>query len=119
MVQIDIRTEQPAYSSDYPCPFAYLLGVFLLLSPTMSLVRPHLPSPAPTPDEMQTSPAALEQPAEVNQTRLRADLEAQLLRLSQDLYEMEICAGEVGANMEEAVPNYLYLVLICWVPYWS
>lgn len=53
-----------------------------------------LPSPAPSP-----------RPA--NEADARAELEAQLLRLSQDLYEMEVCAGEVGAGMEDAVPNYL------------
>jgi len=56
-----------------------------------------LPSPAPSP-----YPSDHPDPDAV-----RAELEAQLLRLSQDLYEMEVCAGEVGAGMEDAVPNYL------------
>ena len=74
----------------------------------MSFISPHLPSPAPTPDELQHSPAAIfPSQAEIEQARLRSEVETQLLRLSQDLYEMEICAGEVGVNMEEAVPNYL------------
>ncbi|TXT07192.1 hypothetical protein VHUM_03362 [Vanrija humicola] len=56
-----------------------------------------LPSPAPSP-----YPGAPTDPA-----RLRAELETQLLRLSQDLYEMEVCAGEVSKDMENAVPDYL------------
>ena len=72
----------------------------------MSLAPPHLPSPAQTPDGVYASPQAVLSP-DVEQARLRADLETRLLRLSQDLYEMEICAGEVGQNMEDAVPNYL------------
>ena len=71
-----------------------------------SLIPPHLPSPAPTPDEMNPPVQA----AEPDQVRLRADLESRLLRLSQDLYEMEVCAGEVGENMEDAVPNYLFVI---------
>ena len=79
-----------------------------LCSSVMSLIPPHLLSPAATPDDFQPSPSNLSQPSELDQARLRSDIEAQLLRLSQDLYEMEICAGEVGAGMEDAVPNYLY-----------
>ena len=73
----------------------------------MSLIPPHLPSPAATPDDLQPSPSLLSPSSELDQARLRSDIEAQLLRLSQDLYEMEICAGEVGNGMEDAVPNYL------------
>jgi mediator of RNA polymerase II transcription subunit 10 len=66
---------------------------------------PHLPSPAPTPDHAQ--PAATD--GETEQAGLRAEVEQQLLRLSQDLYEMEICAGDVGQGMEGAVPAYMWV----------
>ncbi|KAL1411592.1 hypothetical protein Q8F55_002556 [Vanrija albida] len=68
-----------------------------------------LPSPAPSPypgaQSNGTANAAGQQ--QTDPARLRAELEAQLLRLSQDLYEMEICAGEVSKDMEDAVPGYL------------
>lgn len=71
----------------------------------MSL-NPHFPSPAPTPDENnQARPADMD----AEQAALRAEVEQHLLRLSQDLYEMEICAGDVSQGMEEAVPGYLYV----------
>ncbi|WWC61923.1 uncharacterized protein I303_104509 [Kwoniella dejecticola CBS 10117] len=76
----------------------------------MPLGAPQLPSPAPTPGsglEMASQPIA-DQSAD--QTVLRAELEGQLLRLTQDLYELEICAGDVGQGMEDAVPNYLMKV---------
>lgn len=38
---------------------------------------------------------------------LRAEVEQQLLRLSQDLYEMEVCAGDVKRGREGAVPEYM------------
>jgi len=75
----------------------------------MSLNPPHLPSPAPTPDEMYPSPAAPLQLPDPAQAEVRSKVEALLLQLSQDLYEMEICAGEVGVNMEHKVPEYLYV----------
>ncbi|BEI86618.1 hypothetical protein CcaverHIS002_0609050 [Cutaneotrichosporon cavernicola] len=53
----------------------------------------HLPSPAPTP-----FPGA---PPE--DPHIRATLEKELQRLAQDLYEMEVCAGEVVAGMEGQV----------------
>lgn len=61
---------------------------------------PHLPSPAPSP--FTTNGSAPEDPA-----RARAELEAQLLKLSQDLYEMEVCAGDVTPGREDMVPQYL------------
>ncbi|ORY26144.1 hypothetical protein BCR39DRAFT_470655 [Naematelia encephala] len=73
----------------------------------MSLVPPHLPSPAATPDEHLATQAAVSVDSEQRQAQIRAEVEAQLLRLSQDLYEMEICAGEVGMGMEERVPRYM------------
>ncbi|GFZ46856.1 hypothetical protein JCM24511_04076 [Saitozyma sp. JCM 24511] len=78
----------------------------------MSLAPPDLPSPAPTPDghppPLPMTPAAGPvDPSDAAQSRLRAEIETQLLRLSQDLYEMEVCAGEVGKDMEGAVPQYL------------
>ncbi|WWD17033.1 hypothetical protein CI109_101470 [Kwoniella shandongensis] len=94
----------------------------------MSLAPPHLPSPAPTPSSLPSDHPHLhtQNPShpssnpesdpnhtngdggqEQDQAALRAEAESQLLRLSQDLYELEICAGEVGPGMEDAVPNYL------------
>jgi mediator of RNA polymerase II transcription subunit 10 len=62
----------------------------------------HLPSPAPSP-----FPGAAGAGTAPDPDTVRTELEAQLLRLSQDLYEMEVCAGEVAPGMEDAVPNYL------------
>jgi mediator of RNA polymerase II transcription subunit 10 len=78
----------------------------------MSLAPPDLPSPAPTPDGhppplLMTPAAGPVDPSDAAQSRLRGEIETQLLRLSQDLYEMEVCAGEVGKDMEGAVPQYL------------
>ncbi|WVQ99660.1 hypothetical protein IAU59_006799 [Kwoniella sp. CBS 9459] len=72
----------------------------------MSLGPPQLPSPAATPGTT-TGPQAAADNAPMDQATLRTELESQLLRLSQDLYELEICAGDVGTGMEDAVPNYL------------
>ncbi|KAI9639238.1 uncharacterized protein MKK02DRAFT_39533 [Dioszegia hungarica] len=44
---------------------------------------------------------------EAEQAAIRQEVEQHLLRLSQDLYEMEICAGDVGQGMEGAVPAYM------------
>lgn len=44
---------------------------------------------------------------EAEQAEVRAEAERLLLSLSQDLYEMEVCAGDVAAGMEGAVPGYL------------
>lgn len=52
-----------------------------------------LPSPAPSPN--------------TDQGTIRAEVESQLLKLAQDLYEMEVCAGEVNPGMEDKVPEYL------------
>ncbi|WVF71205.1 hypothetical protein IAT40_006005 [Kwoniella sp. CBS 6097] len=71
----------------------------------MSLGPPHLPSPAATPGTTTLSRVTNDGP--MDQATLRTELENQLLRLSQDLYELEICAGDVGSGMEDAVPNYL------------
>jgi mediator of RNA polymerase II transcription subunit 10 len=65
---------------------------------------PHLPSPALTP--VQAPAISLEE----QQAIIRKDVELKLLALSQDLWEMEICAGDVGQGMENAVPTYLYAV---------
>lgn len=65
----------------------------------MSNAPPHLPSPAPSP-----FPAGNGEP---DPARVRAELEKELQSLAQDLYEMEVCAGEVGQGMEDAVPDYL------------
>jgi len=82
----------------------------------MSLAPPHLhpPSPATTPDHFPGQhhpPVPHASTVNGDQASLRADLETVLLRLSQDLYEMEICAGEVGQGMEGAVPDYLWVAL--------
>ncbi|WVN87670.1 uncharacterized protein L203_102856 [Cryptococcus depauperatus CBS 7841] len=71
----------------------------------MSIDNKHLPSPASTPSAAlggSAPPTASSNPAAV-----RAIVESQLLRLAQDLYEMEISAGNVRENREGAVPNYL------------
>lgn len=60
---------------------------------------------------MQISPADLAHP-EADQAKIRSEVETLLLRLSQDLYEMEICAGEVVPGMEGLVPNYLSVSLL-------
>ncbi|WWC69949.1 uncharacterized protein I206_103893 [Kwoniella pini CBS 10737] len=76
----------------------------------MSLGAPQLPSPAPTPGSglgMVSQPSPDGPP---DQSALRTELESQLLRLTQDLYELEICAGDVGPGMEDAVPKYLMKV---------
>ncbi|WRT66612.1 uncharacterized protein IL334_003571 [Kwoniella shivajii] len=70
----------------------------------MSLGPPHLPSPALTPRSELPQPAANSIP---DQAALRAELEITLLRLTQDLYELEICAGDVEKEREDAVPTYL------------
>jgi mediator of RNA polymerase II transcription subunit 10 len=36
-------------------------------------------------------------------------VEQVLLTLAQDLFEMEVCAGDVGKDRENAVPEYLYV----------
>jgi mediator of RNA polymerase II transcription subunit 10 len=70
----------------------------------MSILNPHFPSPAPTPDQN----AQIQQvDSDAEQAAIRAEVEQHLLRLSQDLYEMEICAGDVGQGMEGAVPGYM------------
>ncbi|WVR06823.1 hypothetical protein IAU60_003859 [Kwoniella sp. DSM 27419] len=76
----------------------------------MSLGPPHLPSPAPTLTPGATGPVQPGYTGPMDQASLRTELEAQLLRLTQDLYELEICAGDVGEGMEDAVPNYLMKV---------
>ncbi|KAK8864650.1 hypothetical protein IAR55_001900 [Kwoniella newhampshirensis] len=90
----------------------------------MSLATHHLPSPAATPSSLPVDhpppqdhdpSSTLPNPddshnhesSQNDQAALRAELESQLLRLAQDLYEVEICAGDVGTGMEDAVPNYL------------
>ncbi|KAK4685980.1 mediator of RNA polymerase II transcription subunit 10, partial [Tremellales sp. Uapishka_1] len=59
-------------------------------------------SPAPSPHTQTLQPATLLDP-----TQVRGELEALLLQLSQDLYEMEICAGAVENDREGAVAEYL------------
>ncbi|KAL7421990.1 hypothetical protein Q5752_003762 [Cryptotrichosporon argae] len=79
---------------------------------------PHLPSPAPSPFPLDAAdllapgiaPVASSSATpsdEAAVAAVRADVEARLLSLAQDLYEMEVCAGEVSVGMEDAVPNYL------------
>ncbi|WVQ79988.1 hypothetical protein IAT38_002089 [Cryptococcus sp. DSM 104549] len=75
----------------------------------MSLEPPHLPSPAPTPSSgpapFPAQPAGFNPPTD--QAALRKALDEQLLKLSQDLYELEICAGDVQAGRENAAAQYL------------
>ncbi|WWC94500.1 hypothetical protein V866_001346 [Kwoniella sp. B9012] len=76
----------------------------------MSLAPRQLPSPAPTPGSSMLPQPSNSDAEQIDQASLRAELEAQLLKLSQDLYELEICAGDVGQGMEDAVPNYMMKV---------
>ncbi|WWD03272.1 hypothetical protein V865_001323 [Kwoniella europaea PYCC6329] len=76
----------------------------------MSLAPRQLPSPAPTPGSSMLPQPSTSDAEPIDQASLRAELEVQLLKLSQDLYELEICAGDVGQGMEDAVPNYLMKV---------
>ncbi|OCF60871.1 hypothetical protein L486_00515 [Kwoniella mangroviensis CBS 10435] len=76
----------------------------------MSLGPRQLPSPAPTPRSSMVPHPSTTDAEPMDQASLRAELECQLLKLSQDLYELEICAGDVGQGMEDAVPNYLMKV---------
>ncbi|TYJ54451.1 hypothetical protein B9479_004867 [Cryptococcus floricola] len=78
----------------------------------MSLDPNHLPSPAPTPSEALVlpgapTPAPPAAPAAPDQEAIRTAVENQLLQLAQDLYEMEISAGYVRENREDAVLGYL------------
>ena len=70
----------------------------------------HLPSPAPTPDHSVVPPPAIPS-GPPDQADIRARVEDALLKLSQDLFEMEICAGDVSEGMESAVPRLLYVVV--------
>jgi mediator of RNA polymerase II transcription subunit 10 len=75
----------------------------------MSVAQPYL-TPAATPDNMMASPAgpqAVQQPAAGSQEQLRADIERMLLKVSQDLYELEVCAGDVAQGQEDRVPMYM------------
>ena len=83
----------------------------------MSLNPPHLPSPAATPD----TPIALHPPldpstipngsepavVEISQYDLCKAIEKKILNLTQDLYELEICAGDVVPGQEERIPEFL------------
>jgi mediator of RNA polymerase II transcription subunit 10 len=74
----------------------------------MSVSQAYL-SPAATPDNMMASPAG-QQPLptpEDPESKLRADIERTLLQISQNLYELEVCAGDVSAGQEDRVPAYM------------
>jgi len=66
-------------------------------------------SPAATPNSMMQSPLAAQAPTatEDDDFRLRAEIERTLLKISQDLYELEVCAGDVSAGQEDRVPLYM------------
>ena len=75
-------------------------------------VAPHIMSvmsPAPTPAaNAHVGTANTAEAAESSTAaQLRADVERTLLKLSQDLYEMEICAGDVVTGQEDRVPGYM------------
>lgn len=89
----------------------------------MSVLPPYM-SPAATPDTSASPAQAIANtgpthanPDPVNgsagegvdeaEAQIRSELERTLLKLSQDLYEMEICAGDVVAGQEDRVPKYL------------
>ena len=82
-------------------------------APLMSVAQPYL-SPAATPENMMASPAGQgvghaqpQQPVAGSQEQLRADIERMLLKVSQDLYELEVCAGDVAPGQEDRVPMYM------------
>jgi len=58
---------------------------------------------------MMQSPLAAQAPtaADDDDFRLRAEIERTLLKISQDLYELEVCAGDVSAGQEDRVPMYM------------
>jgi hypothetical protein len=84
--------------------------------PLMSVSHPYL-SPAATPDNPMASPAGGGGGAAVHNQpqamvagspeQLRADIERMLLKISQDLYELEVCAGDVALGQEDRVPMYM------------
>lgn len=79
----------------------------------MSLAVPHLPSPAPTPD----NPAIPSQHTQTNglgsieeeKKKVRDEVERRLKSLQQDLYELEVCAGAVVPGQEDRIPMYMYV----------
>jgi mediator of RNA polymerase II transcription subunit 10 len=79
----------------------------------MSVLPPYM-SPAATPDTSASPAQAISAPTNPNaagagmeDAQIRVELERTLLKLSQDLYEMEICAGDVVSGQEDRVPKYL------------
>ena len=82
-----------------------------------SMSPPHLPSPAATPDTPLTlhpppEPTAIPNGSEplaveISQYELCSAIEKKILNLTQDLYELEICAGDVVAGQEGRVPEFL------------
>lgn len=46
---------------------------------------------------------------EEERTKIREEVESRLGQLSQDLYELEICAGAVVKGQEDRIPNYMYV----------
>lgn len=68
----------------------------------------HLPSPAPSP--FPGGPGA-NPPRDA--AAVRTELETQLKRLIQDLFELEVCAGSVEPGKEDVVPQYLWVVVLC------
>ncbi|ORX35650.1 hypothetical protein BD324DRAFT_66596 [Kockovaella imperatae] len=71
----------------------------------MSLNQPHLPSPAATPDGPLPSNTTAQ--PEQSQYDLCQSIETKLLNLTQDLYELEICAGEVVEGQQQRIPDFL------------
>ena len=71
----------------------------------MSLAPPHLPSPVATPDTMP--PPANPPLAVGTQADIRYQVERRLLSLTQDLYELEICAGDVVPGQEDRIPAFM------------
>jgi len=46
-------------------------------------------------------------PGEVEKAKIRGTVEKRLFTLSQDLYELEICAGSVVKDKEHMIPDLL------------
>ena len=78
----------------------------------MSLPQPSLPSPAYTPDNHPLN--HVNQHAilttEEERKKVRDQVENRLSQLSQDLYELEICAGAVIKGQEDRIPEYMCVV---------
>jgi len=60
-------------------------------------------------------PSPIRQPIitaqDIRDQKTREEIEKRLLRLTQDLYELEICAGAVMKDQEDRIPQFLFVLL--------